>query len=197
MKLARGPVAIALFASAVTAFPLAAAAADEARPVAQVPVAGTGVAAGTAGTAVPAPAVGLADLPENQAEAAAIAAGDLQLARPETPAGAAAEALPVEPAQAARRAALDAVLAEQAGRVRALVARLPAADDAGALEIQRQVEQVKKETGRRLLEVQLELATGTGDQVAIDNLQAALADWDAPQPVRQPVDRPVPHNQGR
>jgi hypothetical protein len=45
--------------------------------------------------------------------------------------------------------------------------------------------------------VQLELATAAGDQAAVENLQAALADWDAPQPVRQPVDRPVPHNQGR
>jgi len=117
--------------------------------------------------------------------------------RPDAPADATAEAPDVDAARAARRAALDAVLAQQETRVQALLERLPAADSRAALAIQQEIEQVKKETGRRLLEVQLELATTAGDQVAVENLQAALADWDAPQPVRQPVDRPVPHNQGR
>lgn len=196
MKLARDPAVIALFAIAATLIPLSATAADEPQPIATAPVAASGLATDAVGS-VPAPAVGLADLPENQAEAAAIAAGELKLVRPEAPAGTTAEAPAVEAARAARRAALDAVLSEQEARVQELASRLGAADSRTALEIQKEIEQVKKASGRRLLEVQLELANGAGDQAAVENLQAAIAEWDAPQPVRQPVDRPVPHNQGR
>ncbi len=53
------------------------------------------------------------------------------------------------------------------------------------------------EAQRRLLEVQLEMATTAGDQAGIERLQAALAAWDAPIPVGQPVERPVPTNPGR
>lgn len=196
MKFARGPVVIALAAIAAAISPLSVRAADDPQPVASAPVTVAGPAADGA-VALPTPAAGLADLPENQAEAAAIAAGELKLARPETPAGTTAEAPAVEAARAARRAALDAVLAGQDARVQELSGRLAAADSRAALEIQREIEQVKKETGRRLLEAQLELATGAGDQAAVENLQAAIADWDAPLPVRQPVERPVPHNQVR
>jgi hypothetical protein len=196
MKLARGSAIVALFTIAAVLIPLVGAAADEPQPAAAVPAAGAGLAA-EAPAAVPAPAAGLADLPENQAEAAAVAAGELKLVRPEAPADANADAPALEAARAARRAAFDAVLAEQESRVQALVERLPAADGRAALALQQEIEQVKKETGRRLLEVQLELATRAGDENAVQNLQAALADWDAPQPARQPVDRPVPHNQGR
>lgn len=196
MKFARGPVVIALAAIAAVAIPLSVQAADDPQPVASAPVTAAGLAADGA-AALPAPAAGLADLPENQAEAAAIAAGELKLVRPEAPAGTTAEAPTVEAARAARRAALDAVLAGQDARVQELAGRLAAADSRAALEIQREIEQVKKETGRRLLEVQLEMATNAGDQATVENLQAAIADWDAPLPVRQPVERPVPHNQVR
>lgn len=196
MKSARGPVVIVLAAIAAAISPLSVHAADDPQPVASAPVTAAGLAADGA-VALPTPAAGLADLPENQAEAAAIAAGELKLARPEAPSGTTAEAPTVEAARAARRAALDAVLGAQEARVRELSGRLAAADSRAALEIQREIEQVKKETGRRLLEAQLELATSAGDQAAVENLQAAIADWDAPLPVRQPVERPVPHNQVR
>lgn len=196
MKLARGSTIIALFTIAAALSALTAVAADQPPTPVAAPTAGAGLAA-EAPAALPAPAVGLADLPENQAEAAAVAAGELKLTRPDAPADVTAEAPDADAARAARRAALDAVLAQQETRVQALLERLPAADSRAALAIQQEIEQVKKETGRRLLEVQLELATTAGDQAAVENLQAALADWDAPQPVRQPVDRPVPHNQGR
>ncbi len=196
MKLARVPAAVVLSTVTVFLIPLAAVAADEPKPIDSAPVTSAAPANGAA-VALPAPAVGLADLPENQAESAAVAAGELKLARPDQPAGTAAGAPAVEAARAARRAALDAVLAEQDARVQELASRLPAADSRTSLEIQKQIEQVKKESGRRLLEAQLELATGAGDQAAIEKLQAALADWDAPRPVLAPVDRPAPLNQGR
>ena len=199
MNLARRLIAVSIAAAAAVTIPLFAVAADDPRPVESAPVSGAARAGdgAAAAAAVADPVTGLADLPENQAEREALAAGALKLEQPALPAGADSGAPAPDPALAARRAALDAVMAEQAAQVQVLVDRLPAADSRGALEIQRQIEQVKKAAGRRLLELQLEAATGAGDQPAVAKLESALADWDAPQPVRQPVDRPVPHNQGR
>ncbi|MBM4131639.1 hypothetical protein FJ250_11540 [bacterium] len=104
---------------------------------------------------------------------------------------------PVATAPAARRAAFDAVLAEEDALLQSLTARLAGADSRTALEIHRQIAQVKARTWRRLLEVQLDLAAMAGDQAAVAKLQAALADWDAPPPAREPVARPVPHNPAR
>jgi hypothetical protein len=82
-------------------------------------------------------------------------------------------------------------------RCRCCADRLEGADSETVLAIQKEIELTKKAAQRRLLEVQLEMATTAGDQAGIERLQAALAAWDAPIPVGQPVERPVPTNPGR
>lgn len=99
---------------------------------------------------------------------------------------------------AARRLAFDAVLAEQQARVQALTDRFAAAAGSPAgVEIQKEIEREKMATNRRLLEVQLGFATRDGNEEQVGGIKAALAAMDAPQPVRQPIDRPVPANPGR
>ncbi len=140
-----------------------------------------------------APAAGLADIPENQAEQKAVEQGLLELTTPD-----AAAPAPVEDAvRVARRAAFAAVLAEQEARVAALAERLTAADGQAALDLQRQIESEKLGAGRRLLELQLQFATSDGDQARSERLRAAIADWDAPKPVGTPIERPVPANPNR
>ena len=159
----------------------------------QPPVGPSGPA--TVQPAVPDPAAGLPNVPENQAEIGAVRRGELKL---ETPA--AVESAPViDPAAAARRAAFDAVVAEQEAKVQALVDRLATTTgDEARLAIQKDIEREKLATGRRLLEVQLQLATNEGDAARVTRLQAAIAEWDAPVlPQGTIIDRPVPANPGR
>lgn len=178
--------------AAVVAVGLAAAAlaAGEPKPVVQDQPLPSGPA--TAPLAAD-PAAGLADIPENQAELAAIKAGELKLVQPEGT----APAPTVDAAREARRAAFAAVIAEQDAKIEALAARLAGASAESSLDIQKQIEAEKRATDRRLLEVQIELATAAGDQAATARVQAALEAFDAPAPAGQPVDRPVPANQGR
>ncbi|MBK7769830.1 MAG: hypothetical protein IPI48_04645 [bacterium] len=188
MKFLRCLVVITL----TTGLSAAAVAAGDPQPAAPIPATQAGTPAVTP-TLVPDPTAGLADLPENQAELEAIRSGELKLVQPEgvapTPA--------VSAARDARRAAFDAVINEQNAQVQVLTDRLEGADNEAALAIQKEIELTKKAAQRRLLEVQLEMATTAGDQAGIERLQAALAAWDAPIPVGQPVDRPVPTNPGR
>lgn len=147
---------------------------------------------GAAGVAAPAePFAGVADLPENQAELEALRSGAATFAAPE---GAATAAAPVaDAAREARRAAFAAVVAEQNGRIAALGARLEAvAGTEESLALQREIEQQKRATGLRLLELQLEQASADGDEAGVAGIEAAIAAWDAPQPAPQPVDRPTP-----
>lgn len=188
MKLARC-LTVAVMTAGLAAVALAA---GEPRPTGPIPATQSG-AASAQPAAVGDPTAGLADIPENQAELEAMRAGELELIRPEGTA-------PVPAADAvreARRAAFTAVLSEQQAKVAALVAQLDGAAGQDAVAIQQQIEAEKKATDRRLLEVQLELATAAGDQAGIANAQAALKAFDAPAPVGQPVDRPVPANPGR
>lgn len=142
---------------------------------------------------VAAPVAPLPDIPENQAEIEALRNGTLKFQPMD-----ATPALTVDPALETRRAAFATVVAEQDAKVQALAARLAgAADDQALLAIQREIEQEKLATGRRLLEVQLRFAAQDGDQAGVERLEAALAEWDAPPPIGTPVDRPVPDNQNR
>lgn len=159
-------------------------------PINETPAAQSGA---VTAPAIPDPAAGLVDIPENQAELEAARAGQLKLIQPEGQAPAAA----VDAARAARRAAFDAVVEDQDAKVRALADRLSAAKGDEAVAIQKEIEHVKLATGRNLLELQLDFATRDGDQPRIDRLRAALAEWDAPAPVGTPVERPVPSIQGR
>ncbi len=61
-----------------------------------------------------------------------------------------------------------------------------------SLAVQREIEQLKRATGLRLLELQLGMARTDGDAGRAAGLEAAIAAWDAPQPAPQPVDRPTP-----
>lgn len=141
------------------------------------------------------PAAGIPDLPANQSEIEALRSGAMTLERP---AGTDATA-PADAARAERRAAFDAVIDGQRQKIQALIDRLEAVSaGADAAEIQKEIEREKLSTQRQLLEVQLAFATRDGDQTRIDQLQAALADWDAPRPVLQAtVDRPAPVNHVR
>ncbi|MBK7772409.1 MAG: hypothetical protein IPO18_02395 [bacterium] len=138
------------------------------------------------------PAAGIPDLPANQAEIEALRSGAMTLERP---AGTDAAA-PADAARTERRAAFDAVIDGQRQKIQALIDRLEAGSGgADAAEIQKEIEREKMSTQRQLLEVQLDFATRDGDQARIDQLQAAIANWDAPRPVVQSVvDRPVPIN---
>lgn len=149
-------------------------------------------AGGAPGATAPAdPTAGVADIPENQAELQALSSGGQPFA---PPAGATQAAAPVaDEVRAARRAAFESVVAEQDARIATLAARL--ADVAGSeesLAVQREIEQLKRSTGRRLLELQLEMARTDGDADRTAGVEAAIAAWDAPHPAPQPVDRPTP-----
>lgn len=102
----------------------------------------------------------------------------------------------------AHRAAFDAVVNAQRTKILELTDRLATAvgDDA-ILALQLEITREKMATQRQLLELQLEIAvreTGPeGDRTRIEQLEAALAAWDAPRAVLQPVDRPAPTNPGR
>ena len=120
--------------------------------------------------------------------------------RPEAPAPTAgtADTLGSPAGIAARRLAFDAVLAEQQARVQALTDRFAAAAGSPAgVEIQKEIEREKMATNRRLLEVQLDFATRDGSEEQVNGIKAALTAMDAPQPVRQLVDRPAPTSPGR
>ena len=190
MKLAR--IAIAVITTAVWA--AAAVAADDARPAAPDPA--SAVRPGAASTVAPpaaTPTAGLADIPENQAEREAIERGELKL---EVPDGAKAEPV-VDAARAARRQALDAVLAEQDARVKALGDRLATSTGDEALALQREIETEKVAVGRRLLDLQLQFALQDGDQDRAERIRAAIIDWDAPKPTGTPMERTLPVNQNR
>lgn len=139
-------------------------------------------------------AVGIPDIPANRGEIDALRAGKMTLERP-----AGAEVAPAPDAAGnARRAAFDAVIAAQQTKVQALKDRLAtAAGDDAVMAIQQEIAREKQATQRQLLELQLEFATRDGDQARIGQMNAALTAWDAPRPVLQPVDRPVPANPGR
>ncbi len=140
------------------------------------------------------PAAGLPDLDVNRTERDALGSAWFTLESPPATAGAPA----VDAARAARRAAFDAVLADQQARVSALADRLAAATgEAARLELQQEISREKQATQRRLLELQLDFATRDGDRARIEQATAALAAWDAPRPVPTPVDRPVPANPER
>jgi hypothetical protein len=152
----------------------------------------TGMSAGSA--AATDPAAGVPDIPANRSEIDALRAGKMTLERP-----AGAEAVPAPAAAAtARRAAFDAVIAAQQAKIQALKDRLAtAAGDDAVMAIQQEIALEKQATQRQLLELQLEFATRDGDQARVEMMNEALTAWDAPQPVLQPVDRPVPTNPGR
>ena len=154
----------------------------------------TGSGAPTVAPAAADPAAGLADIPENQEERAAILSGELKLIVPEGT----APAPTVDAARVARRNALDAVLAEQDAKVQSLADRLAnATRSEDRLALEKDIEQEKLATSRRLLELQLDFATRDGDQARIEQIQAAITAWDAPAPVYTPVERPVPATSGR
>lgn len=169
-------------------------AADETKPI--TPATADALQKGAAATVAPpaaTPSAGLADIPENAAERAAIERGELKL---EVPEGTAAEPA-VDAARAARRAAFDQVLAEQDARVKVLADRLAASTGDEAMSLQRQIETEKVAGSRRLLELQLQFASQDGDQARVERIQAAIADWDAPKPAGTPVERPVPTTTNR
>lgn len=149
-------------------------------------------AGGAPGTTAPVdPVAGVADIPENQAELQALSSGGQPFAPPE---GSTLGAAPVaDEVRTARRIAFESVVAEQDTRIAALAARLR--DVAGteeSLAVQREIEQLKRATGLRLLELQLEMARTDGDADRVAGLEAAIAAWDAPHPAPQPVVRPTP-----
>lgn len=154
----------------------------------------TGTGAPTVAPAAADPAAGLADIPENLEERAAIQSGELKLIIPEGTAPTPA----VDAAREARRGALDAVLAEQDAKVQSLADRLDnATRDEDRLALAKEIEQEKLATSRRLLQLQLDFATRDGDQARIEQIQAAITAWDAPAPVYTPIERPVPATSGR
>ena len=190
MKLVRRLALIALSVGLTTVV----LAADPPQPVApaQQPALQSGTAA-QPHTLVADPAAGLPDVPENQAEIESIRSGELKLLQPEGTAPVPA----VDAAREARRVAFETVVAEQDAKIRTLADRLTGATGEAAFAIQKDIEREKLATGRRLLEVQLDLATGDGDQARVEKIQEALAAWDAPAPVYTPVERPLPAIQGR
>ncbi len=139
--------------------------------------------------AVPAP-----DVDVNQAELKALAEGEL-------PEGEAviytrdevqlAPERAVSPLMAELRAALDAE------RVRhdELEARFHAAtDERAALEIQREIETLARDTELQILRIQIDHARRAGREEVAQAAEAAIAEMTAPRPTPQPQDRPAPVN---
>jgi hypothetical protein len=174
-------------------------AAEEASRPNPQPTVVTGQAAGVTSSGVPGsqaavadPAAGIPDIPANQAEIEALRGGAMTLERPASTDA----AEPADAARAERRAAFDAVISGQQQKIQALTDRLDAAfGNEAALEIQKEIEREKMSMQRQLLDLQLAFATRDGDQASIEQLQAALAAWDAPRPaMTSVVDRPAPVN---
>ncbi len=67
-----------------------------------------------------------------------------------------------------------------------------AVDEAAARDVQRRIREVKLQTERRLLMIQLEAAQRSGDPDRIAALEQAVASLDAPRPAPVPVERDVP-----
>jgi hypothetical protein len=174
-------------------------AADEASAPNPQPTAVQGQAGGITSSGLPSgaavagdPAAGIPDLPANQAEIEALRSGAMILERP----AATDAAAPADAARVERRAAFDAVIGAQQQKIQALTDRLASVvRNEDAVGIQKEIEREKLSTQRQLLDLQLAFATRDGDQARIDQLQAALATWDAPRPaMTSVVDRPVPSN---
>lgn len=129
--------------------------------------------------------------PSPEAGQPVIAGNPANQAGPEAPGAA------DDPARAALRAELDALLVARQARVQALAAQLAAASGDEAAALQRRIEQEKAAGDRELLQWQLDRATAAGDAARRRTLEAALAAWDAPPPAPIPVDRPVPSDPAR
>lgn len=147
---------------------------------------------GVAFPAAPAPAVAdaggapvvIPDLPENEAEIAAAAAGQLRIGTPAEPAAAVPVALPVSP----EMAEINAALADERARVAGLQARLDdTADDEAALALLREMEQTKQATEVEVLRIQAKHARLAGRDAQATEIEAAIAVILAPTPVAPPA----------
>jgi hypothetical protein len=129
-------------------------------------------------------AAALPNLPENAAEQKALEAGELVLP----------ESLPAERPLSPMMLEIQGALAEQQRQVAALDARfVEATDEAAALAIQRQIEQVKQDTELAILAIQARHARAAGDENLAQSIEAAIAAIQNPPPPPAPtVERPVP-----
>jgi hypothetical protein len=149
-------------------------------------------AQGTPATPVPVQAgPAMPDIPENAAEIEA-----LKTAQPDAQAPV---AVPAEPADEASRPetprmqVLNAVMANQKAQLAELEGRLASAPDAtAALEVQREIEQVKQQTEIDLLAAQARLAREAGQEQQAAAIESAIGELTAPRPVGVPQDRPAP-----
>ena len=83
---------------------------------------------------------------------------------------------------------IDAMLGEQDARLEELYVELAAAPDpAAALAVQKRIEEVKRDSERSMLQIQLDHARVSGTPEQVEALERALADFDDPRPRRVPV----------
>ncbi len=142
-------------------------------------------------TATPVP-----ELDVNQAELKAMEEGGLPEGEgvifTSDEAQAAATDLPVSPMMAEINAALEIERAQHAE----LEARFrTASNERAALEIQREIEALARNTELQILQIQIDHARLAGREDAALRIEAAVTEMTTPRPPRQPQDRPAPVNQ--
>jgi hypothetical protein len=88
---------------------------------------------------------------------------------------------------------IQAALAAEQARVADLEARFAAAaDEASALAIQKEIEQIKVETELSILRLQAEHARQEGRVEQAAQIEAAIAEMMNPRPAGIPIERPAP-----
>ena len=91
---------------------------------------------------------------------------------------------------------IDTMLGEQDALLEELYAELKSAPDAAAaLEVQREIEAVKRDSERSMLQIQLDFARVKGTPEQVEALEKALHDFDNPRVFHTPAN-PVPGESG-
>jgi hypothetical protein len=120
------------------------------------------------------------DLPENQAELAEQAAGQLEF----DPAVAVTPPPAVATARSAEMLEIELVINSERARVTELAARVrDLGDDAAALAVQLEIEQIKQGTEIEILRIQAKHARLAGREAQATAIEAALAQMLSPAPV--------------
>jgi hypothetical protein len=146
---------------------------------------------GESPAAAPAPQVDV-----NRAELEALADGELPEGEVTVYTREDALAVPHEQPVSPMMAEIRAALAEEEARRTELAADFDAAtDERAALEIQREIETLARDTELRILRIQADHARLAGRGAVALEIEAAITEMTAPRPTPQPQDRPAPVNQ--
>jgi len=135
------------------------------------------------------------DVDVNRAELKALEDGDLPDGEAVIYTREDALALPAERPVSPLMADINIALDEERTRHAELEARFRAAtDERQALEVQREIETLARDTELRILRIQADHARQAGREAVAECVEAAIAEMMAPRPTPVPQDRPAPVN---